>query len=189
MSSSSYAGGVGSGESRDYSDYFVLPAAPAQRSLWFVCQLNPSSNAAYNVVSAVRLTGELDVVLLQQAVNAVVARHESLRTGVGLVDGDPHQLVLPEALVSLPVIDCAGLPADAVEDRVQSLAREQASAPFALDVPPLLRLVLVREAADRHTLIVTIHHLVCDSWSMDVFYADLADAYRGLREARRGRPR
>lgn len=182
MSSSSYAGGVGSGESRDYSDYFVLPAAPAQRSLWFVCQLNPSSNAAYNVVSAVRLTGELDVVLLQQAVNAVVARHESLRTGVGLVDGDPHQLVLPEALVSLPVIDCTGLPADAVEERVQSLAREQASAPFALDVPPLLRLVLVREAADRHTLIVTIHHLVCDSWSMDVFYADLADAYRGLRE-------
>ncbi|MGA5163477.1 condensation domain-containing protein [Streptomyces pseudogriseolus] len=182
MSSSSYAGGVGSGESRDYSDYFVLPAAPAQRSLWFVCQLNPSSNAAYNVVSAVRLTGELDVVLLQQAVNAVVARHESLRTGVGLVDGDPHQLVLPEALVSLPVIDCTGLPADAVEERVQSLAREQASAPFALDVPPLLRLVLVREAADRHTLIVTIHHLVCDSWSMDVFYADLADAYRGLQE-------
>ncbi|MGW3683452.1 condensation domain-containing protein [Streptomyces prasinus] len=182
MSSSSYTGGVGSGESRDYSDYFVLPAAPAQRSLWFVCQLNPLSNAAYNVVSAVRLTGELDVVLLQQAVNAVVARHESLRTGVGLVDGDPHQLVLPEALVSLPVIDCAGLPPGAAEDRVQSLAREQASAPFALDAPPLLRLVLVREAPDRHTLIVTIHHLVCDSWSMDVFYGDLADAYRGLRE-------
>ncbi|MEU5507559.1 condensation domain-containing protein [Streptomyces fungicidicus] len=182
MSSSSYAGGVGSGESRDYSDYFVLPAAPAQRSLWFVCQLNPSSNAAYNVVSAVRLTGELDVVLLQQAVNAVVARHESLRTGVGLVDGDPHQLVLPEALVSLPVIDCAGLPPGAAEDRVQSLAREQASAPFALDAPPLLRLVLVREAPDRHTLVVTIHHLVCDSWSMDVFYGDLADAYRGLSE-------
>ncbi|EGX55943.1 non-ribosomal peptide synthetase/polyketide synthase [Streptomyces zinciresistens K42] len=182
MSSSSYAGGVGSGESRDYSDYFVLPAAPAQRSLWFVCQLNPSGNAAYNVVSAVRLTGELDVVLLQQAVNAVVARHESLRTGVGLVDGDPHQLVLSEALVSLPVVDCASLPAAPAEARVQTLAREQAALPFALDAPPLLRLVLVREAADRHTLIVTIHHLVCDSWSMDVFYGDLADAYRGLRE-------
>ncbi|WP_330177296.1 condensation domain-containing protein [Streptomyces sp. NBC_01498] len=185
MSSSSYAGGVGSGESRDYSDYFVLPAAPAQRSLWFVCQLNPPSNAAYNVVSAVRLTGELDLVLLQQAVNAVVARHESLRTGVGLVDGDPHQLVLPEALVSLPVVDCADLSAEAAEARVQRLAREQAALPFALDAPPLLRLVLVREAPRRHTMIVTIHHLVCDSWSMDVFYADLAAAYRGLRE--RGR--
>ncbi|WP_069170071.1 condensation domain-containing protein [Streptomyces griseus] len=182
MSSSSYAGGTGSGEARDYSDYFVLPAAPAQRSLWFVCQLNPSSNSAYNVVSAVRLTGELDVVLLQQAVNAVVGRHESLRTGVGLVDGDPHQLVLPEALVSLPVVDCTGLSPAAAEARVQTLAREQAAAPFALDSPPLLRLVLVREASDRHTLIVTIHHLVCDSWSMDVFYGDLAAAYRGLRE-------
>lgn len=182
MSSSSYVGGVGSGEWRDYGDYFVLPAAPAQRSLWFVCHLNPPSNAAYNVVSAVRLTGELDVVLLQQAVNAVVARHESLRTGVGLVDGDPHQLVLPEALVSLPVVDCADLPPGEAADRVQRLAREQAALPFALDVPPLLRLVLVREAADRHTMIVTIHHLVCDGWSMDVFHGDLADAYRGLRE-------
>ncbi|QHY94273.1 Linear gramicidin synthase subunit D [Streptomyces sp. S4.7] len=185
MSSSSYAGGVGSGESRDYSDYFVLPAAPAQRSLWFVCQLNPPSNAAYNVVSAVRLTGDLDVVLLQQAVNAVVARHESLRTGVGLVDGDPHQLVLPEALVSLPVVDCSALSPEAAGAQVQRLAREQAALPFALDAPPLLRLVLVREAPRRHTMIVTIHHLVCDSWSMDVFYGDLADAYRGLRE--RGR--
>ncbi|MFF7990864.1 condensation domain-containing protein [Kitasatospora xanthocidica] len=182
MSSSSYVGGVGGGEARDYGDHFVLPAAPAQRSLWFVCQLDPSSNAAYNVISAVRLAGPLDVVLLQRAVNAVVVRHESLRTGVGLVDGDPRQVVLPEALVPLPVVDCSGLPEEEVRARVTGLAREQAAMPFALDVPPLLRLVLVKEAEQRHTLIVTIHHLVCDSWSMDVFYADLAAAYRGLRE-------
>lgn len=182
MSSSSYVGGVGGGEARDYGDHFVLPAAPAQRSLWFVCQLDPSSNAAYNVISAVGLAGELDVVLLQRAVNAVVARHESLRTGVGLVDGDPRQVVLPEALVPLPVVDCSGLPEEEARARVTTLAREQAAMPFALDAPPLLRLVLVKEAQRRHTLIVTIHHLVCDSWSMDVFYADLAAAYRGLRE-------
>ncbi|MFF0393820.1 condensation domain-containing protein [Kitasatospora sp. NPDC004615] len=180
MSSSSYVGGVGGGEARDYGDHFVLPAAPAQRSLWFVCQLDPSSNAAYNVCSAVRLVGELDVVLLQRAVNAVVARHESLRTGVGLVDGDPRQVVLPEALVPLPVVDCSGLPEDGARARVTVLAREQAAMPFALDAPPLLRLVLVKESERRHTLLVTIHHLVCDSWSMDVFYADLAAAYRGL---------
>ncbi|GAA2658038.1 condensation domain-containing protein [Streptomyces lunalinharesii] len=180
MSSSSYVGGVGSGGSRDYSDYFVLPAAPAQRSLWFVCQLDPRANAAYNVLSAVRLSGELDVVLLQRAVNAVVARHESLRTGVGLVEGDPRQLVLPEALVPLPVVDCSELPAGEAAKRVQRLAREQAALPFALDAPPLVRVVLVKEAARRHTLLVTVHHLVCDSWSMDVFYRDLATAYGAL---------
>ncbi|MBB0242564.1 non-ribosomal peptide synthetase/polyketide synthase [Streptomyces alkaliphilus] len=182
MSSSSYIGGVGSGVPRDYGDYFILPAAPAQRSLWFVCQLNPASNAAYNISSAVRLTGDLDVVLLQQAVHEVVARHESLRTGVGLVDGEPHQLVLPEALLPLPVVDCTDLPAADARERVQALAREQATLPFALDAPPLLRLVLVKEAPRCHTLIITIHHLVSDGWSMDVFSRDLAEAYGAPRE-------
>jgi hypothetical protein len=184
MSSSSYVGGVGGGESRDYGGYFILSAAPAQRRLWFLCQLDPSSNAAYNVVSAVRMSGELDVVLLQRALNEVVARHESLRTGIGLVDGDPHQLVVPETLVPLPLVDCADLPADAVAARVRRLARDQAAVPFTLDAPPLVRVVLVRESPRVHTLVVVIHHMVCDGWSMDVFYRDLAAAYQALREGR-----
>lgn len=184
MSSSSYVGGVGGGPARDYSGYFVLPAAPAQRQLWFLCQLEPNSNAAYNVVSAVRLTGRLDLLLLQRALNQVVARHESLRTGIGAVDGDPHQLVLPEALVSLPVLDLTGPSPEATEQRLRALAQEQGARPFTLDEPPLLRVVLAREAPDRHTLIVVIHHVVCDGWSMEVFFDDLAHAYRHLAEGR-----
>jgi non-ribosomal peptide synthetase component F len=184
MSSSSYVGGVGGGESRDYRDHFVLSAAPAQRQLWFLCQLDPASNAAYNVVSAVRLTGDLDVVVLQRALNEVVARHESLRTGIGLVDGDPHQIVVPETLVSLPVVDCTDLTADAASARVRRLAGDQAAVPFTLDAPPLVRVVLVRESQRAHTLVVVIHHVVCDGWSMDVFYRDLAAAYQALREGR-----
>ncbi|QFZ21171.1 condensation domain-containing protein [Saccharothrix syringae] len=170
MSSSSYVGGVSGGPTRDYSDHFVLPAAPAQRQLWFLCQLDPASNAAYNVVSAVRLAGRLDHLALQRALNEVVARHESLRTGIGLVDGEPRQVVVPEALVSLPV----------VEGDVQDHAREQAAIPFTLDEPPLLRVVLVREAADRHVLVAVIHHTACDGWSTEVFYRDLAHSYRRL---------
>ncbi len=184
MSSSSYVGGVGGGESRDYSGYFVLSAAPAQRRLWFLCQLDPASNAAYNVVSAIRMTGELDVVRLQRALNDVVARHESLRTGVGLVDGDPHQLVVPEALVSLPLLDWTAVPADAVHARVRRLARDQAAAPFDLDAPPLVRVALVRASTHEHVLIVVIHHMVCDGWSMDVFYRDLATSYQARCEGR-----
>ncbi|WP_199443699.1 condensation domain-containing protein [Umezawaea beigongshangensis] len=184
MSSSSFAGGVGGGESRDYGDYFVLSAAPAQRRLWFLCQLDPASNAAYNVVSAVRLTGELDVVMLQRALNEVVARHESLRTGIGLVDGDPHQLVVPETLVSLAVVDCTHLSADAALASVRRLAADQAALPFTFDAPPLVRVALVRESRHAHTLVVVIHHMVCDGWSMDVFYRDLATTYQALREGR-----
>ncbi|TWP48846.1 non-ribosomal peptide synthetase/polyketide synthase [Lentzea tibetensis] len=170
MSSSSYVGGVSGGPARDYSDFFVLPAASSQRQLWFLCQLDASSNAAYNVVSAVSLAGRLNHVLLQRALNEVVARHESLRTGIGLVDGEPRQVVIPETLVSLPV----------VEGDVQSLAAEQAAIPFSLDEPPLLRVVLVRESAELHTLIVVIHHIACDGWSTEIFYRDLAMAYGRL---------
>ncbi|GLZ31523.1 hypothetical protein Lesp02_37110 [Lentzea sp. NBRC 105346] len=168
MSSSSYVGGVSGGPARDYSSFFVLPASSSQRQLWFLCQLDEGANAAYNVVSAVRLTGRLDHVLLQRALNEVVARHESLRTGIGLVDGEARQVVVPSTLVSLPV----------VEGDVQELAAEQAAIPFTLDEPPLLRVVLVREAPDVHTLIVVIHHIACDGWSTEVFYRDLAQAYQ-----------
>ncbi|GAB1511088.1 hypothetical protein JCM33774_31300 [Actinophytocola sp. KF-1] len=136
------------------------------------------------MVTAVRMTGELDVVLLQRALNDVVARHESLRTGIGLVDGDPHQLVVPEALVSLPLLDWTDLAADAVAARVRRLARDQAAAPFDLDAPPLVRVALVRESPLAHTLVVVVHHMVCDGWSMDVFYRDLAASYQALREGR-----
>ncbi|MFD4636534.1 condensation domain-containing protein [Lentzea sp. NPDC058436] len=184
MSSSSYVGGVGSGPVRDYSAYYALPAAPAQRQLWFLCQLEESSNSAYNVVSAVSLTGTLDTVLLQRALNAVVAAHESLRSGIGLVDGEPHQLVVPEALVSLPVVDFSGVSAAEAGTRLRALAREQAEKPFVLDEPPLMRVVLVRESEQRHTLVTVVHHVVCDGWSTEIFYADLARAYAAQLDGR-----
>ncbi|WP_327044223.1 condensation domain-containing protein [Microbispora sp. NBC_01189] len=180
MTSSSYVGAVGSGPERDYGAMMILPAAPSQRQLWFLCQWDPAANAAYNVTSAVRLTGWLDPVLLQRALNQVVARHESLRAGVGVVDGDPRQVVAVETLVALPTVDCSHLDPEAAEQYVQRAAEEQASLPFVLDEPPLLRVLLVREAADRHTLIVVIHHICCDGWSIEVFYRDLAESYRRL---------
>lgn len=179
MSSSSYVGALGAGADRDFSGHYLFPASPAQRRLWFLCELEPHSNAAYNVVSAVRLSGALDRLRLQQAVDAVLARHESLRTGVALVDGAPQQVVLPSALVALPLVDLRDLPPDERDRRVLATAREEAGRPFALHEPPLVRLVLLRTADEEHVLVATVHHLVCDGWSIELFYRDLATAYSG----------
>ncbi|TJZ44123.1 non-ribosomal peptide synthetase/polyketide synthase [Streptomyces piniterrae] len=177
MSSSSYVGALGAGQGHDFSGHYVFPAASAQQRLWFLCELEPAGNAAYNVVSAVRMTGELNRRWLQQAIDAVVERHESLRTGVALVDGAPQQVVLPTALVTAPLIDCRGLDATARQTRLTDTVREETARPFPLHQPPLMRMVLLRTADDEHVLVVTVHHIVCDGWSMEVFFRDLAADY------------
>jgi non-ribosomal peptide synthetase component F len=179
MGSSSYLGAIGAGKEHDFAGYFVFPASSAQKRLWFLCQLEPESNAAYNVTSAVRMTGELNRLYLQQAIDAVIARHESLRTGIGLVDGEPQQVVAPTALVGLPMIDCSTLDPQAKEARLR-LAQEELARAFVLHEPPLVRMVLLRMAADEHVLIVTIHHTVCDGWSIELFFRDLARGYGEL---------
>lgn len=180
MSSSSYVGALGAGQGHDFTGYYVFPASSAQKRLWFLCQLEPDSNAAYNVASAVRLTGRLNRHRLQRAVDSVVARHEGLRTGVALVDGEPQQVVLPSVLVALPTVAVAEEDEDGRERRVRQIMREQASRPFALHEPPLVRMVLVRLGSDDHVLVVTIHHVVCDGWSMEIFFRDVAVAYADL---------
>ncbi|ONI78087.1 hypothetical protein ALI144C_32445 [Actinosynnema sp. ALI-1.44] len=179
MGSSSYLGAVGAGKEHDFAGYYVFPASSAQKRLWFLCQLEPESNAAYNVTSAVRMTGELNRLYLQQAIDAVIARHESLRTGIGLVDGEPQQVVTPSALVGLPMIDCSTLDPQGRQARLR-LAQEELSRAFVLHEPPLVRMVLLRMAADEHVLIVTIHHTVCDGWSIELFFRDLARGYAEL---------
>ncbi|WP_438388896.1 condensation domain-containing protein [Actinopolyspora saharensis] len=185
MSSSSFIGGVSSGEGRDHGGHYRLPASHPQKQLWFLTQLEPESSPAYNVVSAVRMIGKPDRLRLQQALNAVVARHESLRAGVALIDGEPQQVVLPQALVTLPVVDCEAASAEQRQAKVDRLLREESAMVFTPDQPPLVRPVLLRLAPDEHLLVVTVHHLVCDGWSMEVFFRDLAESYE---KAGRGEP-
>ncbi|MEU9464320.1 condensation domain-containing protein [Streptomyces sp. NPDC048312] len=180
MSSSSYVGALGAGHGHDFSDFYIFPASSAQSRLWFLCELEPESNAAYNVISAVRLLGTLDRLRLQQAVDVVVARHESLRTGVALVDGTPQQVVLPSALVALPTVDHTAADEETRRRAVTDIVREEASRPFTLHRPPLVRMVLLRLADDEHVLVVTMHHTVCDGWSTELFFRDLATSYAGL---------
>ncbi|MEU0163495.1 amino acid adenylation domain-containing protein [Streptomyces sp. NPDC006261] len=147
------------------------PLSTAQERLWFLHQLDPES-AAYHMAFAVRLDGSLDRHALRSALGDVLTRHEILRTVVEPGDGGPRQHVLApgDALPELPVVTIE-------EGRLGEALREAAAEPFDLthDVP--LRPVLFRSGEDRHTLLVTVHHIAADGWSTGPLAQDLAGAY------------
>ncbi|MEU8180868.1 amino acid adenylation domain-containing protein [Micromonospora sp. NPDC049047] len=146
-----------------------IELSPAQRRLWALCQLETASTA-YNIPAVVRLVGELRVDALEQALTRLVARHEVLRTSFVAVDGEPVQIVGPATPFDLTVVDSSD---------VQRLAREEAVRPFVLDGRSLLRARLVRVADREHVLLLTIHHLIADGWSMGVITRELAALYAG----------
>ncbi|NEE37218.1 hypothetical protein G3M53_68960, partial [Streptomyces sp. SID7982] len=146
------------------------PLSPAQERLWFLHQLDPRA-AAYHMAFTVRLTGALDQNALRSALGDVLTRHESLRTVVEPGDGRPRQRVLTpgDARPELPLV--------AVEEaQLDGALREAAAEPFDLERDVPLRPVLFRSAADRHTLLVTVHHIAADGWSMGPLAQDLAGA-------------
>ncbi|AEY93394.1 NRPS protein [Streptomyces hygroscopicus subsp. jinggangensis 5008] len=153
-----------------------LPLSSAQQRLWFLDRLRPG-DARYNSAVAVRLTGALDHTALGEALAAVVARHEALRTTFEETDGRPVQRVRPAGPVPLPVRDTCDLDADLLAEY---------SRPFDLRHGPLLRALLLRETATSHVLLLTAHHIVTDGWSMGVVLDELCTAYDAL--ARGARP-
>jgi acyl carrier protein len=172
---------------RDFSDCYIFPASSGQRRLWFLGQLEPESHAAYHVRAVIEIHGPLDLLAFQQAFNDVVACHESMRTGIALVDSEPSQVIVPEIAVAVPVIDCAGMSEQRQREELESVIRHEAVRRFELDAPPLVRLTLLRMSDRQHVLVVVMHHIICDGWSMAIFMAELAAAYRNAR-AGHGRP-
>ncbi|HEX2516297.1 MAG TPA: amino acid adenylation domain-containing protein, partial [Chloroflexota bacterium] len=153
-----------------------LPLSFAQQRLWFLDQLEPGSGA-YNLPAAVRLEGPLDVDVLARALDALVARHEALRTTFAAAEGRPEQVVAPALAVPLPVADLSALAPDAREAAVISRARAEAGAPFDLTAGPLLRAALLRLGPAEHVLLLTLHHIVADGWSRGVLLRDLSALY------------
>jgi amino acid adenylation domain-containing protein len=162
-------------------DVFVLPASYAERRLWFLDRFEPHS-AAYTVPLALRLRGALDVDALRQALDALVARHESLRTVFTLIDGMPHRVVRPAQCVSLPVTDLSRH--ENAEERARAIVREDSARPFDLEVGPLLRAGLLRLGDEEHIFLLTLHHIVIDAWSVGVLKRELSELYRASIENR-----
>jgi NRPS condensation-like uncharacterized protein len=124
-----------------------------------------------------RLEGELDEGALRRALDELARRHESLRTSFPLVDGVPVQRVAPPAPVDLLVHDYAGLREDEREDEAGRLVREHARIPFTLETGPLFRADLARLGGHDHLLLLTLHHVIADGWSLDVLWRELAALY------------
>ncbi|MGY2260531.1 amino acid adenylation domain-containing protein [Pseudomonas sp. SDO55104_S430] len=148
----------------------------AQQRMWFLWQLDPQSGA-YNLPGAVRLTGKLNLPALEQAFAALVARHETLRT-VFAPQADDSLLQVP-ATESLAInhVDFSALPASEREQAVAQAAERQSVQPFDLGTGPLLRVTLLKLADQEHVLLLTLHHIVSDGWSMNVLIDEFIRCY------------
>ncbi|HVR09570.1 MAG TPA: amino acid adenylation domain-containing protein, partial [Thermoanaerobaculia bacterium] len=153
-----------------------LPASFAQQRLWLLDQIEQGS-AAYNLPAAVRLSGEVAAGELRRVVAEVVRRHEALRTTLPARAAGPVQHIAPPlgaALPALPLADLLGLPGARVEEEARRLARMEARRGFDLERGPLLRQALLRLAGRDHLLLITLHHVVCDGWSLGVLMREVA---------------
>ena len=156
-----------------------LPLSFAQQRLWFLDQLEESS-AIYNMPTALRLKGSLNLSALQQAIATIVARHESLRTTFPSVNGQPLQTIAPSLRVDLPIVDLQTAPEDEQSVEVQRLIVEEAQRPFDLAVGPLLRVSLLQLSENAYVLLATMHHIVSDGWSMGVLIQEIVTLYEAF---------
>ncbi|HEX9940428.1 MAG TPA: condensation domain-containing protein, partial [Thermoanaerobaculia bacterium] len=152
------------------------PLSFAQQRLWFLHQLDPGS-PVYNMPFAFTLRGTLDVAALEGTLREVVRRHESLRTTFPGVAGEPRQVVAPEPGLRLPVVDLGGLPAADRGPEAARLSREDALRPFDLARGPLLRACLLRREEREWTILLNLHHIVSDGWSLGVLVRALSVLY------------
>ncbi|HVG43946.1 MAG TPA: condensation domain-containing protein, partial [Longimicrobium sp.] len=155
-----------------------LPLSFAQQRLWFLEQMG-ELGSTYHIPTRLRLQGELDRGALRRALDAMLARHEALRTTFVEVEGEPVQRIAPPGGFRLVQHDLGGHPDAAAE--LRRLAAEEAGAPFDLEQGPLIRGRLVRMADDDHLLLVTMHHIVSDGWSMEVLTRELGTLYDAFR--------
>src|SRR5580658_3987914 len=149
------------------------PASFAQQRLWFLDQLEPGA-AAYNLVRAFRITGLLDINALTSAVRAVVRRHESLRTVFEMVEGETRQVVLSNVDIQVSLVDVTHLPSGDRRKAALRIASEEGKIPFDLTRGPLLRAFLVRIDQEQHLLVLAMHHIVTDGWSISILFRELA---------------
>ena len=157
----------------------VCPLSSAQRRLWFLEQLEPS-RAVYNLPLAWRLGGDLNVAALEQSLGEMVRRHEILRTTFASVDGQPVQVIASNQVLPWSVLDLQTHPAGEREAAVQRLATEEARRPFDLVHGPLMRVTLLRLSDEDHVLLLTLHHIIFDGWSAEVFWRELATLYTAI---------
>ncbi len=155
------------------------PLSSAQTRMWLLDQLEPD-NPAYNRPSNIQLTGTLNVVALEKSLNEIVRRHEVLRTSFRASEGQLFQEIVPTYTLTLPIVDLCYLSSEERNNEVQRLATEEAQRPFDLSRLPLVRATLLRLGEGEHILLLTLHHIIFDGWSMGVLLRELATVYEAF---------
>ncbi len=156
-----------------------LPLSFAQERLWFLEQLEPGT-PVYNIPWAVRLSGDLSIAILQQALDSIIARHEVLRTTYAAVDGVPQQGTNPPTPATMNVIDLRHLPSQERETTAQKQLNDEASRPFDITTDQMLRALLIRLTDDEQILLLVTHHIASDGWSNEILVRELSDLYQAL---------
>ena len=155
------------------------PLSFAQQRLWFLEQFEPN-NPAYNMLFAVRIAGNLDVAVLERSLNEIVRRHESLRTTFSVVEEKPVQVIAPTLEMKIPVFDFRELPENKRETEARQLIIEESKRIFDLSQGPLLRVNLLKLEEKEHILLLTIHHIVSDGWSMGLLFQEISTLYEAF---------
>ncbi|TDR39584.1 non-ribosomal peptide synthase protein (TIGR01720 family)/amino acid adenylation domain-containing protein [Pseudomonas brenneri] len=160
-----------------------VPLSYSQQRMWFLWQMEPDS-PAYNVGGMARLRGVLDVGRFEAALQALIMRHETLRTTFPSIDGVARQKVAAQSSVRMSWQDFSGLNEAERQLRLQQLADQEAHSPFNLETGPLLRACLVKAGDQEHYLVLTLHHIVTEGWAMDIFARELSALYEAFIDER-----
>lgn len=155
----------------------------AQQRLWFLHQLNPS-DSSYNLAVAFRLTGQLDIPVLDRTLNEIINRHEILRTTFQSANGDVFQVISPTARLTLDITDLSGMAEPDAQAKVAYLTAEEARRPFDLATGPLMRASLVKLGEKSHIVLFTMHHVISDGWSMGVLVREVKALYQAFSEGK-----
>ena len=160
-----------------------LPLSYAQQRLWFIHQLEPES-AAYNMPQTLRVKGALNVSAFGRSLSEIVRRHEVLRTRFEVRDGQPVQVIEEVGEVELPVWDLRGLAEEEREKCAREIGRQEAARPFDLERGPVWRASLAQLGAEEHVLMMSMHHVASDGWSMGVMQREFKQIYEAMRDGR-----
>ena len=160
-----------------------FPLSFAQERLWFLSQLQQDSSV-YNVAGGVRMEGPLSVTALERALNEVVLRHESLRTTIGQDESGPVQIIAHPQAFNLPKFDLRKVPKSQREAEAQLLLANEAGKPFNIEGGPLFRATLLLLSAEEHILLLTMHHIISDGWSIGIFVRELIELYEAFADGR-----
>ena len=155
---------------------YAFPTTIAQQAFWYLDRLTPG-DPAWNIAVRFRIDGPLDVSVLERSINEIVRRHEILRTTFSFTDGAPTQIVHSKGSITVPLDDLSNLASPAREAEEEKRTIAEAALPFNLKTGPLLRTRVLRLRNDQHVLLVAMHHIVSDGWSIGIFSDEVGAHY------------